>query len=239
MYHSLTKLDSSFTYFTTITTVDNVSPTSALIFAGCISTYPKSSGATTVPARVNDSDLSPSTTVSGPLTMWGQPIEVAFRQQDLSLYTTSTTAPASSANAQPSSNPITQAAATSTPIPPLTSPTSAPSNNNSLSTGAKAGIGLGVAAIGMFLLLLALFLLWRRRRRARSEEQHLMGTFSEPKEKEIPGREEAEERPQLAELETLPPELDSSARVERPNDHNAPVAQMELREHLPPRSPAK
>ncbi len=239
MYYSLTALDSSFTYFSTITTIDNFSPTSALIFAGCISTYPESSGATTVPARANASDLLPSTTVSGPLTMWGQPIEVAFRQQDLSLYTTSTSSPVSSANAQPSSNPVTQAAATATPLPPLTSPTSAPSNNNSLSTGAKAGIGLGVAVIGMFLLGLALFLLWRRRRRARSEEQHLIGTFSETKEKEIPCREEVKERSQLAEFETLPPELDSNARVELPDHHNAPVAEMESRKHLPPRPPAK
>lgn len=239
MYHSLTEQNSSFTYFSTITTIDNFSPTSALIFVGCISTYPESSGVTTVPARANASDLLSSTTVSGPLTMWGQPIEVAFRQQDLSLYTTSTSAPASSANAQPSSNPVTQAAATVTSLPPLTSPTSAPSNNNSLSTGAKAGIGLGVAVIGMFLLGFALFLLWRRGRRARSEEQHLSGTFSESKEKGISCREEANERSQLAELETLPLELDSSAIVEIPDHHNAPVAEMESRKHLPSRPPAK
>ena len=239
MYHSLTELDSSFTYFSTITTIDNFSPKSTLVFAGCISTYPESSGATTVPARANNSDLLPSTTVSGPLTMWGQPIEVAFRQQDLSLYTTSTSAPASSANAQPSSNPVTQAAATATPLPRLTSPTSAPSSSNSLSTGAKAGIGLGVAVIGMFLLGLALFLFWRRRQRAHSEAQYPMGTFSRSKEKEIPCRKEALERSQLTEFENLPPELDSSAIVEMPDHHNAPFAAMESREHLPSSPPAK
>ena len=120
-----------------------------------------------------------------------------------------------------------QTAATATPLPPVTRPTLAPSNNNSLSTGAKAGIGLGVAVVGIFLLGLALFLLWRRRRRARSEEQYLTGTFSESKEKEIPCREEAKERPQLAASETLPQELDSSARVEMPDHLDAPVAEME------------
>lgn len=132
-----------------------------------------------------------------------------------------------------------QAATTATPLSPLTSPTSAPSNSNSLSTGAKAGIGLGVAVIGMFLLGFALFLLWRRRQRARSEEQHLTGTSSESKQKEIPCREEAKERSQLAELETLPPELGSSARVETLDHHKAPIAEMESREHLPSRPPAK
>ena len=60
-----------------------------------------------------------------------------------------------------------------------------------------------------------------------------MGTFSRS------SRKKAIKRSQLAEVKTLPPELDSSARVELPDHHNAPFAAMESREHLPPRPPAK
>lgn len=45
-YRSLTKSDSSFSYFSTVMTIDNFTPMIALIFAGCISTRPKASGVT-------------------------------------------------------------------------------------------------------------------------------------------------------------------------------------------------
>lgn len=217
----MTDPGSSFTYFSTLTTIDNIFPTTAVNFAGCISTYPKSSGATTVPARANDTDLLPSTTLTGPLTMWGQPIEVAFRQQDLSLYTMGTSSPASQTNIQPPSNPVTQA-------PPSIIHTLAPSNDSGLSAGAKAGIGIGVAGVGLALFGFALFLFRRGRRRARSGEQHLMGTFNESKEMEIPCREEARERSQpagAAELENLPP-----ARLD---EHSLPIAELESKDRRP------
>lgn len=91
--------------------------------------------------------------------------------------------------------------------------------------------------IGVALLGFAIFFLWRRRQKADSEEQQLRGAFSESKEKENPYYEEAKERSQLAELGTLTPQLDSSARVEMPTHHEIPVAEMESREQLPPQPP--
>ena len=173
--------------------------------------------------------------------MWGQPIEVAFRQQDLSLYTTSTSSTTSSASAQPSSKPVTQPAATTTPLPQSTSPTSSPSNSDNLSKGARAGIGLGAVVIGLSLLGFTLFLLWRRRRRAGSEKPGLAGAFggSKEKEKEMPWHEEPKRRPQLAEIECPTPELDANTQIELLDPYSAPVAEMESKEHLPPKPPAK
>ena len=164
-YRSLTKSDSSLSYFSTVMTIDNFSPTIALIFAGCISTWPKASGVTTIPARANDPDILQAATVSGPLTMWGQPIEFAFQQKDLSRYTTNTSAPTSSASAPPTSSPVMLAVATATSLLSVTSPTSAPgnynnkNNNSSFSTGTKAGIEIGVAVIAILMLVCAFFLL--------------------------------------------------------------------------------
>ena len=156
-----------------------------MLFAGCISTYPESSGATTVLARGSDGLLS-STVVSGPMTMWGQPIEVAFQQRDLPFYTTSTPTPAPlakaspSTDAQPSAHPAAQAAATAataTSIPRLKVPTSVSSSSKVVSARATAAIGFSLTVMGTFLVALVLFLLWRRRRRARSEEQRMMETL--------------------------------------------------------------
>ena len=203
-----------------LTTIDNFSPTSTVNFAGCISTYPKSSGATTVPARANDTDLSPSTRVSGPLTMWGQPIQVAFQSEDLSLYTTSTAAPTSQSSSQTSSNSITHAFATSTPI-------SAPSNGNGngLSNGAKTGIGIGVAGVALFVLGIVIFLLWKRRQKSSPQQHNLMGTFTESKDNGIPNR-EATAQSEPVEMEALPSEM--------PVHHSAPLAEMDSREARPP-----
>ena len=227
-----------------MTTIDNISPTSTVMFAGCISTYPKASGATAVPARTGDQDLT-STTISGPVTMWGQPIEVAFQRRDLSLYTTSTPVPItvtqSDSRSTSTSDTATPNSATAT-FSPVTSPISVSRKSNGFSSGAKAGIGLGVAGIILCVMGFAFFLLWRRRQgrkhRAQSEEQHMGVPFNEAKEKEGPYYEEAKGLSQPVEVETLPFEVDSTARAELPDRAEQPIAELESTEHLSRRHPA-
>src|SRR4051812_23626454 len=50
-------------------------------------TYPLASGATVVERRVGQADLT-TTTITGPVEMWANPIFVEFRQQDLTLSST-------------------------------------------------------------------------------------------------------------------------------------------------------
>lgn len=169
--------------------------------------------------------------------MWAQPIEVAFQKRDLAFYTTSTTplstpltrtaTPAS--QAQPSSNPITQGAVTATSVSPSPIATSLPRPDNGLSPGAKAGIGAGAAAVGTFLIALLIFLIWRRRQRARAEEQRVqeaITNFQDPKEKGDMCLEETKEISPPVELEHSIRELDSNARVEMPDRHDVPIAEM-------------
>jgi LPXTG-motif cell wall-anchored protein len=147
---------SGFTYYTTLTTINFFSSTT--IFAGCLSIYPESSGATTVRARANDTDLT-TTAISGPISMWGQPVVVEFQQKDLTLFSTSaSTSSTSSGTASPSAT-TAQPAVTSTGSPtPSTNPKSG------LSTGAQAGIGVGVAIVALILLAIAAFFLRRKRK---------------------------------------------------------------------------
>lgn len=206
-------MDSSFSYFSTLTMIDNYSITDSVIFAGCISTYSKASGATTVIARANNTDLQSSTTVNGPVTMWGQPIEVAFQQADLSYYTTSasstSTSSTSSATAQPSSIPTTPSAATAT-SPPSTSSAVA---TGGLSPGAQAGIGACVGLVGLSLIGVALFLFWRKRRVVALDHQPTKVYFNETKEKEK-GINNDNMLGELEQASRRPPELDSSTRAE-------------------------
>ena len=175
-------MDSSFSYYTTHTTVENFLPTSSLMYAGCISTFPEASGATTVVARGND-DIVSTTIVSGPITMWGQPIEVAFQERDLPFYTTSTSASvlssivSSSTKAQPSSNSILPAATTRVSVDQSRTPISVPSASSGGSTSMNAGASIGFTLTGTFLVALALMLLWRRRQQAFCNEQRTMETL--------------------------------------------------------------
>ena len=177
--------------------------------------------------------------------MWAQPIEVAFQQKDLSLYTTATSTPSSSSTtARPSSNPVTQVAATATSPAQTTTPTLIPNDTGGLSSGAKAGIGVGAAVVGAFLIVLGLLLVWRRRKqRAYSEEQHIIrpsGEYYGPtqsEEKENAYR-DGTNRDTRAELGGLTPlELDSNARVEMHNQREVPVPEMESINPLRPTPP--
>jgi hypothetical protein len=165
-------ITSGFSYYTTFTTINFFSSTT--VFAGCVSIYPKSNGLTTVRARANDSDLA-TTAISGPVTMWGQPIVVEFEQKDLTLFSTSTSTPSTSSATPGPSATTKQTAVTSTAPPtPSTNPSS------SLSTGAKAGIGVGAAVVAIFFLGIAAFFLRRNRKAGRKPTSGLGGTAELP-----------------------------------------------------------
>ena len=124
--------DSDFIYTSILSQKDQFNTTS-VVWAGCLSTYYPDQGTTTVAARssIDNSGLN-STTVAGPILMWGQPISVGFQQKDLALFiTTKSTSTSSrlststSTSAQPL-NTITQPysgpTATNTTKPPSPSP---------------------------------------------------------------------------------------------------------------------
>lgn len=130
----------------------------SVLFEGCTSTYPLAYGSTVVPGRVSPDALS-TTTVTGPLLMWAQPLYVEYQETDLSLFSTtistslstSLTAQPSSTNSAPSGN-ITAVS----PLPTII-------HNSALSSGAKAGIGVAAVAGALVLLALVFFCMrWRR-----------------------------------------------------------------------------
>ena len=101
--------------------------------------------------------------------MWAQPMQFAYQQKDLSLFTTSSSsAPlGSSSTASPSQTPSAVAAAT-TSGPPSQSATTTAIAVAGLSPGAKAGIAVGVIAAFLLLVGAGVFLFWRRRRAMKS-----------------------------------------------------------------------
>jgi LPXTG-motif cell wall-anchored protein len=152
---------SGFTYYTTLTTINFFSSTT--IFAGCLSIYPESSGATTVRARANDTDLT-TTAISGPISMWGQPVVVEFQQKDLTLFSTSTSSISSSTSSRSSGTASPSATTAQPAITSTGSPTPSTDPKSGLSTGAQAGIGVGVAIVALILLAIAAFFLRRKRK---------------------------------------------------------------------------
>jgi hypothetical protein len=174
---------------------------STILYQGCTSTYPLASGATVVEQRVGQADLT-TTAITGPVEMWAEPIYVEFRQQDLTLYSTSSpTTTNTSTPAQPSS---TASSATSAPTSSPSSGSDPYHSKGGLSTGAKAGIGVG-AGLGTLLILLAvLFFAMRRRRkikqRRRPESYYQPGFYNQSSEmdgSQLPGK-------------SLPNEMDAS-----------------------------
>jgi hypothetical protein len=124
-----------------------------------VSIYPESNGPTTVRARANDSDLA-TTAISGPVTMWGQPVVVEFEQKDLTLFSTSVSTSSTSSSTTASPSATTQQAVITSAV----SPTPSTNPHSGLSTGAKAGIGVGVVIVALFLVGLASFFLIRKRK---------------------------------------------------------------------------
>lgn len=116
---------------------------------------------------MGQADLT-TTTITGPVEMWAEPIYVEFRQQDLTHYSTSSlTTTSTSTLTQPSS---TASSATSAPTSSTSAGPDPYHSKGGLSTGAKAGIGVG-AALGALLILLAVLFFAMRRRRGNKQRR--------------------------------------------------------------------
>lgn len=134
----------------------------------------------------DDSGLN-YTTITGLVTMWGQPISVEFQQRDLTLFTTSTSTSSSvstsiSTTAQPSNTIAKPYASPTVTITPSSAPTSG------LSVGATAGIAITVAISG-FLILASVVLFFVRRRRAAKQQPYAQQDAKLWERKELDGRE--------------------------------------------------
>lgn len=132
-----------------------------LTYAGCTKIFP--SGSSTI-VTVRQGHGS-STQVTGPVTMWAQPILVELESSDLSLFVSATTSTTQSTPTTTQTTSTTQSQTTGA----MTTSTS-PSTTNSparsgLSSGAKAGIGVGVGlgVVGALALVAAFFLIRRRK----------------------------------------------------------------------------
>lgn len=138
-------------------------------FEGCTSLYGAEAGPTTVPA-VSGDDQTSTTVVSGPITLWAQPITIQYRSADLALYTTSSSAPSTASSQQTGTSSPTSGSTTSgtgVATSANTSPTATTSSANTsqgLSGGAIAGIAIGCAAIVGILIGAAIFFRQRQHR---------------------------------------------------------------------------
>jgi hypothetical protein len=163
----LLTLTRSFSYFTTITVVNFVG-SSSVLFAGSVNEYPTGS-ITSVTTRANNTDLTGGT-VTGPITMWAQPVTIEYQKSDLILFTlTSSAAPSKTSTASPAASPTLSSNTIPTQTVSSGGTSSPPSSNQSLSTGAKAGIGIGVAFGSLLLLVGLALLIFVRKKRVKNE----------------------------------------------------------------------
>ncbi|BCS25462.1 uncharacterized protein APUU_50173A [Aspergillus puulaauensis] len=195
---------SNFAYYTILTTPNGYDST--MVFAGCTSTYPASSPATTVLARTAVTDTTTSA-VKGPVTMWAQPMTIAFAESDLSLFVTSSPTPTSTS--RPDSGSIETVSsdgpksATATPDAPA-----ATESSSSLSTGAKAGIGIGVGGAAVIIIILLSLWFYKSRQkksnaRVATEHNPYMPELSAP-----PYRRSVSELPGFASPRGYIPEME-------------------------------
>nr|POE74713.1 hypothetical protein CFP56_37244 [Quercus suber] len=160
---------SNFGYTTLLSSV-NLGDKTALYF-GCTSTFPADAGFTTAFAEVDgfssslDGTTTKFTSVSGPVTMWGQPITVAFQQADLAIFSPSATSTSGSTSSSSSSSSSSSTTMSGTAAAASATTTSS-SANSSLSGGAIAGIIIGAAAVLGLLIGAALFFRARRHKSA-------------------------------------------------------------------------
>ncbi|KAJ6082943.1 hypothetical protein N7467_007078 [Penicillium canescens] len=124
-------------------------------YAGCTSMLPSGSSTIVTVRQVSGE----STQVSGPITMWAQPIQIQLQATDASLFTTATSTSASASNSA-------TATATSTSTSTSTSASGAPSSSSGsgLSQGASIGIGVGVGLGGALIIAALAFWFFRRRK---------------------------------------------------------------------------
>ncbi|KAJ5672992.1 hypothetical protein N7507_002119 [Penicillium longicatenatum] len=146
-------------------------------YPGCISTL-ASTNSMLVTIRQETGD---STEITGPVTMWGQPISILWEKKDLSLFVPATTTSAS-ITSNTDSTTASGTTATSSLSTASTSPASATSDSGSssvgsssggLSTGAGIGIGVGVGVAGVAgLAALAIWFFMRKKRSQRSTPEN-------------------------------------------------------------------
>ena len=187
---ALTHFYRHFPYTNIVSTVNGSNKTAE--FFGCTSIYPASAGVTSVFVECSScgfrSELDGTTThftsVSGPVTMWAQPITVAFQKSDLSLFTTSsaqvtgvktgvktTTSHSITTPTSTGGSPNSSANSTSQSTGPA--PTSPASG---LSNGTIAGIAIGAAAL--LGLLIGGAILFKRRQKSASSSSAARDTQS-------------------------------------------------------------
>ncbi|KAJ6058184.1 uncharacterized protein N7446_007767, partial [Penicillium canescens] len=132
-------------------------------YAGCTSMLPSDSSTIVTVRQVSGE----STQVSGPITMWAQPIQIQLQATDASLFTTATSTSASASNSA-------TATATSTSTSTSTSASGAPSSSSGsgLSQGASIGIGVGVGVGGALIIAVLAFWFFRRRQTKRTWTRH-------------------------------------------------------------------
>ncbi|PWY96237.1 hypothetical protein BO94DRAFT_529630 [Aspergillus sclerotioniger CBS 115572] len=119
-------------------------------YAGCLSNLPSSSS-----IIFTDRESEISTQITGPVTMWAQPIKVEVQSSDLSLFVSASTTSTLSETVS-STTASTSASATS----------SATSGGRvtGISSGAEIGIGVGVGVIAAFILAGICYLILRHRK---------------------------------------------------------------------------
>ncbi|KAJ5749274.1 uncharacterized protein N7511_010970 [Penicillium nucicola] len=135
-------------------------------YAGCTSMFPSTSSTIVTVRQVSDE----STQVSGPITMWAQPLQIQLEATDSSLFTTATSTSASAASSNTATASSTSTSDTSSTASSSSGSGFSSSSNSSsgLSKGASIGIGVGVG-VGGALILAALAFWFLRRRKTQKE----------------------------------------------------------------------
>ncbi|RAK97948.1 uncharacterized protein BO80DRAFT_413601 [Aspergillus ibericus CBS 121593] len=147
---------SSFTYYTELVYQADGSWT----YAGCLSNLPSSSS-----IIVTDRESDISTQITGPVTMWAQPIKIELQASDSSLFVSAstistTTAAVNTTIADPASS------NTATTSAPATSSVASSGSDNGISSGAAIGVGIGAGvAAALILAGVCYLILWHRRAR--------------------------------------------------------------------------
>ncbi|KAJ5648082.1 hypothetical protein N7490_004454 [Penicillium lividum] len=135
-------------------------------------------------------EIADSTEITGPVTMWAQPITIQWEEKDLSLFLSVTTTSASTSSSTSSSTTTSEITATSSISTSLalTSTTtstaattagsgslSAGSSSSGLSTGAGIEIGVGVGVAGVAgLAALALWFFMGKKRNPKTAQELAM-----------------------------------------------------------------
>ncbi|KAL3256603.1 hypothetical protein BDQ94DRAFT_147840 [Aspergillus welwitschiae] len=135
-------------------------------FAGCYSMFPSTSSTI---VTVRQSDIS--TQVTGPITMWAQPIKIELQSSDSSLFVTaSATSSTSTTPTTTVAEPASTTSVASSTVPATSTSSSATNNSSSgLTSGAEVGIGVGVGVGALSLIIGIVFLILRHYKMRRKQ----------------------------------------------------------------------